>query len=104
MNPKAGSVLLVDSFFFDDEPMSVKNPVEHPQISIYPNPASADFIISGRDLETVEIYNTLGEHAGTYQAQRKSTLSVDCNSFTPGIYIIRCKSRGQWYSSKIMIR
>lgn len=51
---------------------------------VYPNPATDLITIEGIDVETVEVYNSVGQLVG----QTAMSQSVDVSSYRPGIYML----------------
>lgn len=51
---------------------------------VYPNPATDLITIEGIDVETVEVYNSVGQLVG----QTAMSQSVDVRSYQPGIYML----------------
>lgn len=55
--------------------------------SIYPNPVKNTFIITGKDLKTAEILNTLGQRVAKVTGQGE-TLQIDIADLPAGVYFV----------------
>ena len=74
------------------------------QISIYPNPAQAEVIISGIDenaIEEVSIYNTTGQRV---LHQMGSDRRVDVSKLQQGLYVVKVMVGKQRFRQKLIIQ
>ncbi len=69
--------------------------------NFYPNPAN-NFITFDKSIKgNIEIYNLLGEKVRDFESNLKSTF--DISNLQNGIYIIKYKINGQFYSEKLSV-
>jgi len=57
------------------------------EVVLYPNPTESSFTITGKDMKTVEILNTLGQHVSTAQGN-SDLLQIDIANLPAGIYFV----------------
>lgn len=57
-------------------------------VSIYPNPANSEIFVEGSDVETVEVYNSVGQMVATVTGASDKT-GVDVAAFDNGVYFVR---------------
>lgn len=82
--------------------VSVKDPAME-SISIYPNPASTQVTVAGKDIVRIEVYNVLGQLAEQITATGESS-TIDLSACKPGIYIFKVyASNGAVLSKQIVI-
>lgn len=66
-----------------------------PSYKIYPNPADELLTIEGEDLQTVKIYNTLGQEISTLTPVTQilnGQIQIDISALSPGFYFVRCNT------------
>lgn len=75
-------------------------------LSIYPNPTNdkfnVSFISSDDVLNSIEVYNTLGEKIHEIQNIFSSTYSIDISGQTPGLYFVKIRSLNQTFNKKVI--
>ena len=54
---------------------------------LYPNPASSQFTITGKDLKIAQVFNTLGQSVATAKGEGER-LTVDISNLPAGIYFV----------------
>jgi hypothetical protein len=84
------------------------NPVSYaPQISVYPNPASATINVSVNmmpDEASVEIYDAIGQKMLSQNfAQATQMMNLNVSNFAPGAYSVAVTSAHQKYFTKVVI-
>lgn len=65
-------------------------------VSIYPNPSNSDLNVEGRDLQQIEMHNSLGEliYSQTIQCSDNSSV-INLSKFKSGLYLIKvCQKDG----------
>ena len=73
------------------------------QISIYPNPTKSGITIKGTDINSIEIYNTLGQQVELLKnSSNTTTLKIDLKPFLKGIYLLKINSVSGVTSKKII--
>lgn len=72
-------------------------------ISVYPNPASGKIIISGTNMNKVEIYNCLGEQVFSSHLMKQDPFEIDITSFQTGIYFVRIFYKEKIHTERILI-
>lgn len=71
------------------------------RISLYPNPASSFITInSPLQIESVEVYNTLGQKAATFKNQNR----IDASALSNGVYILKIHQEGDVISTKRFVK
>ncbi|GJM35855.1 MAG: hypothetical protein DHS20C18_48560 [Saprospiraceae bacterium] len=70
------------------------------QFTIYPNPTSGRFSISGNEIETIAVRTILGEIVYTTFGQTE----IDLPTFPKGIYFVTVSSEGKRYTKRVMIQ
>jgi len=106
--------LAIDLFIFPIECSTsltdIPAPVQHPAISLYPNPVNAAFTLDylfpqSTDMK-VKIYNSLGELI--YENNENHTLqgkvNIDISANASGIYFMNVITNDNTWSKKIMLR
>ena len=70
--------------------------------NIYPNPANSKIFVDGEGVETVEVYNSLGQKVATVEGSDKT--SVDVAAFESGVYFVRViNNEGNSTTKKVTI-
>ena len=57
-------------------------------IKIYPNPANTTLFVEGTGLETISIYNVLGQMVETIEISGKTTITINTSSYQPALYFV----------------
>lgn len=74
----------------------------HPLV-VFPNPANAAFSIRSENLQTITIYNRLGQLIQNIIPETIPTI-VNCSSWSNGIYILRCTTKtGKIITRKVSV-
>lgn len=85
--------------FIADGTVSTNIPNELNKVTLYPNPANSVINIVVADTnnlpESYSIYNTLGQMVKNQNITNASDLSVDINSLSKGVYIIKVNHKNQ---------
>ena len=85
--------------FIADGTVSTNIPSELNKVTLYPNPANSVINIVVADTnnlpESYSIYNTLGQMVKNQNITNASDLSVDINSLSKGVYIIKVNHKNQ---------
>ena len=64
-----------------------EHPTEQAFVTIYPNPASSTFTITGKNLKSAEVLNALGQRVATAKGKGE-TLQIDIANLPAGIYFV----------------
>lgn len=73
------------------------------EFNIYPNPASDLITINSKNvIDTIEIYNLLGERV-VLKGANKSKLTLNISSLSKGIYLVKLKKEHQEFYKKLII-
>jgi hypothetical protein len=57
-------------------------------ISVFPNPFSSSFYVSGENIQRIEVYNALGSLVLSKVAD-SNTVQIDASTFSQGLYLIK---------------
>ena len=82
----------------DHSLLSVNDVVLDNAVAIYPNPASNSFTVGMDNIESIEIFNLLGELIQT----AKSANTVNIESLENGAYLVNVKSQNKTYTAKLV--
>jgi hypothetical protein len=75
------------------------------QISVYPNPANAQFTIDADSrIQSVNIYNVVGELVRQVEGANSSRLTIDASQLEPGVYIVNAYVNGQMLTSRVVVQ
>lgn len=81
---------------------------ETSNITLYPNPSSGQFWLSGKlnEIKKISIYSCDGKLLlnRTVHTDDNATFLLDCSDFNPGYYILRMNSQTQVFSKVLIIR
>ena len=55
--------------------------------TLHPNPTSGQVTITGKDLKTAEVFNTLGQHVAIAQGEGER-MTVDISALPAGVYFV----------------
>lgn len=74
-------------------------------VSIYPNPSNGSFFVKGiANVQTIEIYNSLGQKVKSINDNTKSIVSVDLGS-NSGMYILKLVTySGESFTNRLIIK
>ena len=107
-NPNIGSVFTVDDFAFSGTvPIGInEGAAEISSVSVFPNPSNGTFTISAASpINTIEIYNVLGEIVYTETAAATDNKQVNLSGQPAGIYLVQVLlANGKRSVSKISVR
>jgi len=67
-------------------------------VSIHPNPTSNSFTIGMDNLESIEIFNLLGQIMQTAE----NTNTVNIENLETGTYLVKVKSQNKIYTAKLV--
>jgi len=71
---------------------------------IYPNPAHEKFIIEGKDIERVDIYDISGKFVNSNYYTDKNYVLLDVHQLKSGIYAAHIKSKSGYNIQKLIIK
>lgn len=74
-------------------------------MSVRPNPATESFVIDFAEATTanVQLFNLVGQEVYSTTANETS-LTVNVNDFTPGVYMLRVAQNGNVYTTKVIVK
>ncbi len=67
--------------------LNVENVVAESEVAVYPNPANDVINVIGNDIQTVEIYNSLGQKVAEKDVNNSESINIA--NLTSGIYFVR---------------
>jgi hypothetical protein len=70
--------------------------------NIYPNPTHADIIVEGKNIQTIEVYNTQSVLVKNLKVSSGVTV-VPLGNFVKGIYILKLSTEDKFYTTKILL-
>lgn len=85
---KLGSVLYCDNLSFSGEvPLGIKNNVEKPSVTLYPNPVSSiiNFKVNNGAVKRIVLYDILGKKIKSIEVESMVT-SISTDGFQNGLY------------------
>lgn len=101
-----GSSLIIDEIYFKSQPLTtgILNLNNSANISIYPNPTTGKITVTGKNISSLEIYNTLGEkvYVTTYN-KNKTTSEINLSNQPKGIYFVKIKDGAKSHTRKIIV-
>ena len=87
------------TFYFDDikyanVPLSIEQNDVLSYFEVYPNPASAQWMISSKTLNvnSAALYDLNGQLLGTYDAQGSDKIAIDASAYSSGTYLAKISS------------
>jgi len=80
--------------------IDTKNAISE-SFSIYPNPASKSFYVSGTGADLISIYNASG---GLIKKVIKTDRSISVEGFAKGLYFVRIESKGVTEIKKLIVK
>jgi hypothetical protein len=69
-------------------------------VSIYPNPASKSFTISGADVDKISIYNAAGK---LVKIQKSTSKNISVEGLDKGLYMVKIESKGVSKMKKLIV-
>ena len=100
-----GNVCWIDDITFPGNTMilNVEEIVEDNDVAIYPNPANDVIFVKGEDIQSVEIYNSIGQRVVSEYVN--DSKSINIADLANGIYFVRILDRkGNISTNKIIKR
>ena len=95
-----GASTMIDKVVLTNaQPTGAKNLI-HESISIYPNPATKSFNVSGTDVEQISIYNTSGILIKKFT---KTNRNISVEGFVKGLYIVKIESKDESIIKKLIV-
>jgi len=82
----------------DHSTLGVKDVVLDNGVALYPNPASNSFTVGMDNIESIEIFNLLGQKVQT----AKNTNTVNIENLAKGAYIVNVNSQNKTYTAKLV--
>ncbi len=71
-------------------------------IVLYPNPTTGKFLVSGKSIKKIEVFNIYGKKIQTENAN-KSQLSIDLSNYSKGTYILKITTNTSIVSKSVVI-
>ncbi len=107
-DPKPGSTLWIDDASVT-LPLGVNQVLgTSNEINVFPNPTNGKFSIRqlavNNDLQTVEIYNLLGEKVYSKINNKQSACDIDISSSPKGIYFVKIYEGDKVFTNKIVVQ
>ena len=91
-------------------PGTVTDPKADPSetiITLYPNPATSNFIVSLESegtMESIKVYNATGALIKKYYpVSGAKEIKINCNDYSAGMYFVKTESKTGNYTTKLMI-
>jgi hypothetical protein len=74
-------------------------------LSIFPNPSNGKFTIKGDDINSIDVYNILGEKVySTTVITIRGNCEIDLSSLQKQIYLVKINDGRKVYTRKVMIQ
>ncbi len=90
-----------ESIFVKPQPSSINDNLNN--ISIYPNPATDIVNITGNNIQSVEVYNTLGQIIEIIDNIDVNNLTINTSSYNKGTYFIKINANNNESINKLII-
>jgi hypothetical protein len=72
-------------------------------VSMYPNPTKDEVMIHGREIETVKVYNALGQLVQMVQCGSADNVELHLNGLSAGVYLVNVRmANGQQANKRIV--
>lgn len=99
-----GSELTIDSLNIQYKPVGIEKH-DGDQLSIYPNPASdrIEIDLGNKEYEQVVIYNVEGKQLKEIQVNNNNHLTVNSETFAPGMVFLRFTGKAESITRKLII-
>ena len=98
----------------DDIHGSVKHPMtlhfrntgvnEYGEISLYPNPTNGKVMIQGQAIETVKVYNAMGQLLLNEVVDNADQVELNLSSFSAGVYTISVRMTNGQQMNRMVVR
>jgi hypothetical protein len=72
-------------------------------VAIYPNPSTENFTIKAEALESVKLFDAIGNLVFSKNVTQNSII-VTTTNLNSGIYFVQCKSNGSNYTSRMVVK
>jgi len=106
--PKAHSILWVDDVTVTLATGIEEGWTEENAIDIFPNPSNGNFSVAapanGNALQTVEVYNVVGELVYSETNKNKSTFDINISQSPKGIYFVKFNDGEKIMTEKIVVQ
>jgi hypothetical protein len=79
--------------------LGTKNLINEP-VSIYPNPASKSFNVTGTDVDKISIYNLSGK---LVKVQKNTSRNITVEGLVKGLYMVKIESKGVSVMKKLIV-
>lgn len=70
---------------------------------LYPNPANDMIAIQGEGIESIDIYNVLGQLMDSFKITSDDTQNINTSSYKSGVYVFRITTKGSKFVSKRVV-
>ncbi len=84
-------------------PTSIQKQNYTPKFEVFPNPASAFFIVESNITEQISIYDIQGKLILNHKCTTEKT-TINTQNFAPGIYIVKLQGKDSSHYKKIIIQ
>jgi hypothetical protein len=63
-------------------------------IAVHPNPTNNNLFVNGEDMQSLELFNTLGQRVLTQMVENGASAEISLSNLPAGIYLLRVKKNG----------
>ena len=86
-----GNELTFHVHFFDDgiEDHQADGLLSNDRIAVHPNPTTDKLFVEGRDMQRVELFNTVGQYVLTQVAENMDATEISLADLPSGVYLLR---------------
>jgi hypothetical protein len=104
LQPDFGGVLIYN--FTIDFPLSYEEYKMNQGISLYPNPASTEFTVTGKKIEegSISIFNSMGQKIELNAQLGQDEVSFNTGNLPPGIYLVKIILKGREYTERLIVK
>ena len=75
---------------------------EESLFSVYPNPVQDVVNVNCKDIEQVNLFNTVGQKIESFSTEGRDNVRIDLSGLPSGVYIIQASNRGRTLTRKIV--
>ena len=71
---------------------------------MHPNPTNNNLFVNGKDMQSLELFNTLGQRVLTQTVENGASAEISLSNLPAGIYVLRVVMNGGAVSVKKVVK